>query len=196
MKNKWTLLLILIFILLLTTNTFAWFLYNRNVNMSLESRIKSWSINFSSEGEEIEETSVFQIEAIYPGMPEETQIVEITNDGDMDAEIEYKIKSITLFGESMIVGENCTTEELAAYINTLPFKIEVVQEKQVIQAAGDTAKIEIKFSWPFEDELNIYKDELDTLLGQKAYEYNNLVQNEDEYSFKLAFQLIAKQKDI
>ena len=55
MKNKGITLLILIVILLLTANTFAWFIYNSNVNMSLEAKVKSWAIEFSENGQEIEE---------------------------------------------------------------------------------------------------------------------------------------------
>lgn len=200
MKNKGITLLILIVILLLTANTFAWFIYNSNVNMSLEAKVKSWAIEFSENGQEIEEKVTFEIESIYPGMPEESKIINITNSGDTDAKIQYKITSITLFGESMIVGENCTSEEMDAYIDTLPFEIDINLEKDVIQALGDTSKAEIKFNWSFEDEVDIYdiseKDKLDTEFGQKAYEYNNLEQKEDEYSLKIDIKLIAKQNNV
>lgn len=200
MNNKGMAILILIVVLLLTANTFAWFLFNKSINMSIESKVKSWNLNFSDNGQMIEEAVTFEIESIYPGMPDESKTIIVTNNGEIAADIRYEIKSITLLGESKIVGENCTKQELDDYINSLPFIIKVEQEKDYIESGGDEVTLKISFDWPFEDEQDTAaiteKDKLDTELGQKAYEYNNSTGNVEGYNFKMELELIAKQKNV
>ena len=199
MKDKKISILLLIVILLLIANTFAWFIFNENVSLSLETKVESWDLEFTYNEQEIEEAVDFEIESIYPGMPDESKTVVIKNNGEIAAEFAYKIRSIELLGEKMVVGENCSEEEIEEYVNNLPFEIKIEQEKDLIEKNGDSTEFKITFTWPFEDANDsntiTEKDKKDTKLGQKAYEYNNSPENLDGYNFKMKIELIAKQKN-
>ena len=199
MKNKIIIILIFITILLLITNTYSWFIFNQNANVSIESNIKSWDISFIDGEQEVSETIEFNIESIYPGMEKQEKSVIIKNNGDIAANIEYKIKSIRIFDETKILGENCTQEELLNYINTLPFKIQFDCNKNIIDQNDNLAEVKFAFIWDFEDlsqnEVITEKDKKDTELGIKAYEYKNK-ENAEKYNFNIQIELIAKQKNI
>lgn len=199
MKDKKISILLLIVILLLIANTFAWFIFNENVSLSLETKVESWDLEFTYNEQEIEEAVDFEIESIYPGMPDESKTVVIKNNGEIAAEFAYKIRSIELLGEKMVVGENCSEEEIEEYVNNLPFEIKIEQEKDLIEKNGDSTEFKITFTWPFEDANDsntiTEKDKKDTKLGQKSYEYNNSPENLDGYNFKMKIELIAKQKN-
>ena len=46
MTNKKKIILILIFILLLIANTYAWFIFNSDVNLAISTQVKRWTIEF------------------------------------------------------------------------------------------------------------------------------------------------------
>lgn len=199
MKNKKVIILVLLIsILLLITNVYAWFIYNRNAKLSIESSIKSWDISFIDEEEQITETIEFNIESIYPGMKKQEKNITIKNNGEIQAELELKIKSIRVLDEYKIVGENCTEEELITYINNLPFEIKYECNKTVLDGNGDNAEVKIALIWEFEDTTQngviTEKDQKDTELGMKAYEYSKQ-ENAEKNNFSMEIQLIAKQKN-
>ena len=201
MKDKKIIAIFLMIILLLLVNTFAWFIFNENVNIKIDTKVKSWNINFTENDKQITDTTNLEIESIYPGMQDENKTIVIKNNGEVASELEYKIKSIELFGERKAVGENCTQEEMDEYIKSLPFEIKIEQEKDELEGNGEETNIKVTLSWPLgeneeSDEIT-EKDKLDTEYGEKAYNY--LLENEgntefDGYNFKLELELIAKQK--
>jgi len=199
MKNKKTIILILIIILLLALNTYAWFIFNSNVSLTINTQVKSWAIEFRENEQILNEEFAIEIESIYPGMEEQTKNITIENKGEVDAELGYKITAIELFGERKSIGENCTEEELKQYIESLPFIIEVQLDKDTLGTGNEQANCKISLKWLFgEDVENVLiteKDKIDTELGVKAYEFHNLPENEGIPSLKIEMQLFAKQKN-
>lgn len=189
----------LITILLLITNVYAWFIFNSNANLKIESKIKSWNISFIDGEQEIYDTIEFNIESIYPGMEKEEKKVIIKNNGDVAADIEYKIKSIRVLDENKVVGENCTEQELMDYINSLPFELNIECNQNVLDTLNNTAEVIVSFEWDFEDITEsgdiTEKDQKDTELGIKAYEYSQQENSEDS-NFNIQLKLIAKQRNI
>ena len=177
MKNKKAIILFLIVILLLIVNTYAWFIFNYRANLDLNTQVKSWAIEFKQAGQVIENEMELQIDSIYPGMKEQSITINIENKGEIAAELEYKITAIELLGERKAIGENCTEEELDNYIKSLPFLIEIKCNKQTIESGEKDVECEVIFNWPYGEEGdtdNISpKDELDTLLVKKAYEFTS-----------------------
>jgi len=197
MKNKKVIIITLILILLLIGSTYAWFIYNSNVDISIETKIKSWKIEFKDDEEVLEKELLLEIDSIYPGMEAYTKSITIQNKGDIDASIGYEILAIELFGERKSVGENCTTEELNEYINSLPFIIDFKLDKETIVANGDEANYNITFNWPLGETSSTIteKDEIDTQLGIKAYEFNSLPENQDTKNLSIEVKLYAVQKN-
>ena len=199
MKNKKTIILILIIILLLVLNTYAWFIFNSNVSLTIDTQVKSWAIEFRENEQILNEEFAIEIESIYPGMEEQTKNIVIENKGEVNAEIGYKITAIELFGERKSVGENCTEEELKKYIEGLPFVIDVQLDKDTLETGNGQANCKISLKWLFgEEDSNVLiteKDKIDTELGIKAYEFHKLPGNEGVPSLKIEMQLFATQKN-
>lgn len=199
MKNKKAIILILIVILLLVVNTYAWFIFNSDVNLAINTQVKSWTIEFKENGQVLENEVELEIDSIYPGMEEQYKEITIENKGEIAAELEYKVTAIELFGERKAIGENCTAEEFVEYMNTLPFIVKVGLDSDLIETDNKAANCKITFNWPYgENENNSIiteKDEIDTKLGIQAYEFNSLPENKGIPNVRIEMTLLAKQKN-
>lgn len=199
MKNKKAIILILTVILLLIVNTYAWFIFNSDVNLAINTRVKSWTIEFKENGQVLENEVELEIDSIYPGMEEQYKNIVIENKGEIAAELEYRVTAIELFGERKAIGENCTQEEFEKYINTLPFIVDIKLDNDLIETEGEETNCKITFNWPLgEDSGNTViteKDEIDTRLGVKAYEFKSLPENKEIPNVRIEMTLLAKQKN-
>ena len=74
---------VLLLLVTLIVNTYAWFIYVSTVSASLAMHIKNWDVVFS-DGEN-EEDFVFTVERIYPGMDDAEQTISVTNNGETNA---------------------------------------------------------------------------------------------------------------
>ena len=166
-KNKIKTLLFLF--LALAANTYAWFIYNRIVSANLEAHVKSWQVTIDGA---IDENITFEIDDLYPGMPEYSDEVTLTNDGEMDANVSFQIHSIRIMDESYTVGENGeTVASLEAKLASYPFSITMEASNSLVESGGGQANLHIYVNWPFGngDEA---KDLLDTYWGEKSYDFS------------------------
>lgn len=184
----------LILILLLLFNTYAWFIYATRVNTDITAHVSSWNVEFiGAEGEIITNLSI-EIGRIYPGMEAEKKfekVVEVQNKGETKAKLGFEIKSLFIMGETFTVNEvdGPTTQDIINKINTeYPFKININVEDTQLQEGTGKGKFTISLEWPFESG----DDEADTYWGNKAYEYYSL--HPDESSIKIEMVLKAIQK--
>lgn len=186
LKKRFRLSYLLFMALLITGNSFAWFIYMNKVDSSIDVKVKAWNVSFHFDTETLTDLAVFNFEEIYPGMDESSQELSITNGGEVSAELYYEIQSLTIFGEE--ITENID-EKLAEY----PFTITIDNDKDIIEAGGGTATFKVSISWDYEsldDEGNL-KDDIDTYWGTKAYEYKSA--NPDSPCIELIVKLSATQ---
>lgn len=179
---------ILILILLIIFNTYAWFIYATKVATEISVHISSWNVEFAT-GEEVTTTNIIiEVERVYPGMDDYVKEITVKNKGEMRAQLSYKIKEIRVLDTQYIVDEDMTSESLQNKIETeYPFKINIEKDdSELIQGTGD-GKFTISVKWPYESG----DDEKDTLWGNKAYEYYEL--NKDKKSIEIQLELEAKQ---
>lgn len=179
---------IVILILLIVFNTYAWFIYATKVSSQITVHISSWNVQFSVGEDETVTNIVIAVDRIYPGMETVEKNVTVTNKGEIKAKLSYNIMSLTVLDEYYKVGENITAEELLNKINTeYPFKINIFKDdSQLLDGTGEgTFKVTVE--WPFESG----NDELDTEWGNKAYDY--YTQNVDTKSVEIELMLIAQQ---
>lgn len=180
---------IIILIILLMFNTYAWFIYATKVSTTLSVHVSSWNVEFvSAEGESIKDL-VIEVERIYPGMKTFEKTIEVKNRGETRASLRYEIQSIRVMEQTYQVSDTLTSEELENQIKEqYPFKI-IIEKDDVdfIEGTGN-GSFNIKIEWPFESG----KDELDTYWGNKAYEYYSL--NPGQKSIELKLKLIATQQ--
>lgn len=179
---------LIILVLLLVFNSYAWFIYATKVTMGFNAHVSSWSVEFiTADGESIKELIV-DVERIFPGMEIFEKSIEIFNKGETKANLSYEIESFKLMGEEFIVGENITTEELEHKLETeYPFKITIIHNENGFSTGTGNDTFSVTIEWPFESG----NDALDTSWGNKAYEFYSL--NPGEKSLELKLSLTATQ---
>lgn len=179
---------IIILILLLTFNTYAWFIYATKVSSSLSVHVSSWNVEFSIGENETVTNILIEVERVYPGMETYEKTVTVRNKGEIKAELDYEVISLKVMDESYEIGEDITMEELENKMKTdYPFKINISKDDSLLKEGTGEGIFQVTVEWPFESG----NDELDTLWGNKAYEYYSL--NPGEKSIEIEIKLSAKQ---
>lgn len=182
---------IIILIILLTFNTYAWFIYATKVSMGLTAHVSSWNVEFvTGTGEEITTNIDIEIDRIYPGMQDFEKEIEVHNKGETAVKLSYEINSLKIMDEYFEVTEDSglTSQELEEKMETMyPFKILIEKDEGDLEQESGKGTFKIKVIWPYESG----DDELDTFWGNKAYEFYSL--NPDEKCIELKMKLIATQ---
>ena len=182
---------LIILLVLLIVNTFAWFIYATRVSLDLSVHVSSWDVEFVSGDEEITTNMEIVVDRIYPGMDQFEQTIEVHNRGETPAVLTYEIKSLEVMGEVFEVSEDSglTSDDLKNKIETeYPFKIGVNSEGDDLIEENGQGQFRVTVNWPFESG----NDELDTYWGNKAYEYYSL--NPGSQSIVLKLELVATQQ--
>lgn len=181
---------LIILLLLLMVNTFAWFIYATKVSTQLSVHVSSWDVEFVSGEDEIITNIEIVVDRMYPGMDEFERDIKVRNKGETPAMLTYQIKSLQIMDEIFEVSEESgiTSDDLENKIETeYPFKINIdAGENNIIEENGQ-GNFKVTVNWPFESG----DDELDTYWGNKAYEYYSL--NPGSQSIILKLELIATQ---
>lgn len=179
---------ILILILLIIFNTYAWFIYATRVSMDLSVHVSSWNVEFSTGEFDTSTNILVEIDKAYPGMQKFVKNISVKNKGEMKAKLSYEILSLRVMDEKFVVGENITEQELENKIKTeYPFKINILSDDTQLVAGTGEGSFQIAVEWPFESG----NDEADTLWGNKAYDYYEA--NPDKKCIEIQMKLIAKQ---
>ena len=158
---------ILLLILTLASNTFAWFIYNTKVDNSISTSVKAWRIAFENNDSDAIQYLEFKIDDIYPGMTDYSNYITVTNEGETDAKIVYEIQELKIL-ETTYKSTEYTQEELNNMINSdYPFKITFNIDTEDLKAISGSGIFTVNVSWPYESG----NDELDTVWGNKSYDY-------------------------
>ena len=180
---------LIIAILLLTFNSYAWFIYATKVEVGFTAHVTSWNVEFDvGQGEESSTNIVIDLERIYPGMEDYEKEIIVNNRGEVSAYLTYEISSIKVLGSVYEKGENVTSNDLENILrNNYPFQFNIIKEDSNLVSGTGTGSFKIMLSWPFESG----NDELDTYWGNKAYEYYSLFPRQK--SIEINLTLIANQ---
>lgn len=179
---------IIILILLLIFNAYAWFIYATKASSSIDVHISSWNVEFTVGEDETVTNILIEVERVYPGMENFEKDITVRNKGEIKAQLDYDIISLKVMDESYTIGENMTSAELENKMKTeYPFKINVTKDDTELRAGTGEGLFSVTVEWPFESG----DDEADTLWGNKAYEYYSL--NPGEKSIEIEVRLTAKQ---
>lgn len=160
---------ILILAILLSANTFAWFIYANKVESGITAKIRAWDVDFEINGESGVNYIPFTVDEIYPGMPDFVKTVTIINNGDSAATLSYEVDSATILGvyTEATEGGSVTPELLLNSLrNDYPFKINPTLSNTTINP-GASQTFTFTLYWPFESN----DDEEDTYWGSRAYDY-------------------------
>lgn len=121
-------------------------------------------------------------------MEDYSKEISVANNGEINAELKYKITSIQILDEKYELDGFFTESDLENIIQQFPFKITINIPNNEIVAGGQTS-CTVNVTWPFESG----DDETDTYWGNRSYEFQK--QNPDEKGLVIKFELSAVQKN-
>ena len=193
--------LLLIFSVILIVNTYAWFSIQKDVDLGgLEGYVTSWDVSYfvnEDTNEILDQTAVFTIDELYPGMPVREDIVHIYNRGTTGTTIKYELLSVKVFGQEVLdklkedpngIKTEGNTTNIFANKEEYPFNISYTYDKNTlvgqyvddITTPNAAATFKFNVNWEYEEgnteEEIKARDLLDTKFGKDAYSY---YQNEE-----------------
>lgn len=172
--------------IMLTFNTLAWFIYSSTISNSIHTSVSAWKIEFENE-DEIAEYIDFDLDDLYPGVPDYNNFINVVNYGETAAELSYKIISLRVLNTTYS-DEDYTTEQLEAMLlNNYPFKISFSLAGTTIPPNNGSADFQINVNWPYESG----DDEADTQWGHDSYSFK--LANGAAKQIVISIKLIAKQ---
>ena len=154
--------------------TMAWFAYSGLSKVATEVNVKAWNIEMKKGEDKVSNTVAISFSDLYPGMETKSEIIKISNLGDSDAIINYDIVTARILGDNSdnySPSKTITSEYIEdALSHSYPFKINIsVNKKHIIAGSKEDALFEVSVSWPLDSD----NDALDSLWGNKAYEFQN-----------------------
>lgn len=175
----------IVLILLLVFNAYAWFIYATRASLDLTTHVAAWEISVL-----MSDTSVIlEIDRIYPGMEDYIKEIKVYNRGELLANLSYTVTSIQILGDTYEIGENYTADELQNILDSYPFKITVETTADQIAAETGEGKFIVKVVWPFESG----NDQADTYWGNRSAEFQK--NNPQEKGLRVTFELTATQNN-
>lgn len=170
--------------------TLAWFAYSGLSKIETEVAVKSWYIEFTKGTEVVSKNITISVDDVKPGMEPKIEEIIINNKGDSDASVKYKISSVKILNEKELIDSETTSSDFIEdqIAHEYPFHINMGLNKNYVLSKGTENKFKISVSWP----LDSGNDELDSLWGNKAYQYQ-VETNNSAPLIKLEISLIAEQ---
>lgn len=155
-------------VVLLSANTYAWFMYVTRVDTSFRAKVRSWNVMFQVHDNNIAQEVVFDTTDIYPGMTDYEDFASVVNTGDTTGDIYFEIKRVEVFGEVFSSANYTTAQLLNKLANDYPFTITLSLSNNKVYP-GTTETFNLEITWPYESN----NDTLDTEWGVRAYNYRN-----------------------
>lgn len=149
---------ILMVLMLLSVNAYAWFIYIAESKFDLSAKIVSWDVNFLNNSQEVSEINE-KIENVAPGMETYSKTVNINNNSDFDAEFNYRLTDFIIMGKSVLPSgaNSMTVDEILTYLEErYPFDFTMSTDSDIISQT-ETGQFTITFDWDFEDTSKYYK---------------------------------------
>lgn len=189
LKRRLNLKSLLFFALLISFNSFAWFVYSNKVATGVDVHVKSWNISFEMDNEQLMEEVSFSVSEMYPGMDDYRDEIRIKNVGETDGKLTYELLSIRIMDTEYVVSDDgYTSEELLNSLkNDYPFTIDVGVTNSIVSHGGGEEAFYFSVVWPYESG----DDESDTEWGKKAYDYYE--SNSDGSIIELKLRITALQ---
>lgn len=170
--------------------TLAWFAYSGLARVKTEVNVKAWYIDFKQGNTSVSNDIVISLSEIYPGMETISEIIDIQNLGDSDAEIKYEIISARIFDEEIDVSnleEGLINDKLS---QQYPFHINIGITDYHIAAKTGSGAFEVSVSWPLDAD----NDKLDSIWGNAAYQFQQEEENkklaDPDYVVRSALKIV------
>ena len=202
---------VLLLLLTLIVNTYAWFIYISTVSMDMLMHVKDWSFELSN-GEQTENFE-FNVEQIYPGMDFVDFQINAKNSGETGADLSCEILTLKVLEEEYITGntyidedgseKTYTSDDLFEILTNYPFKVQVYFGDNPYNGTPlpmpTTGEVDIRFTvdWPYETGNNASSiatnDAIDTYYGEAAHQF--MIDHPDEDSIRVQMKIVAVQNN-
>ena len=177
LKKRFKFRHLLFLALLMTVNTFAWFIYMDKVSSDLQVKVKAWNVSFKFDNTTMTDYVNFKITEIYPGMEDNRQTLTVSNGGEVNASFNYEIVYANILGTVYDTENgNITEEELTDMLaDDYPFKIVLSASNNIISKGGNSEYFYVDVTWDYEttNSNGTLNDSEDTYWGNLAYSYIN-----------------------
>ena len=167
-------------VVLLLSNTFAWFIYVTKIDNSVSVHVKSWDVVFQDGDNDISTTVELTVEDLYPGMTNYMYEITAYNRSEVSAYLTYHILEANILGDQYVTVEgraergqtvqqgDLTSVQLANMLNNnYPFSISFGISNTVIDEETGEETYTLAASWPYESN----NDTLDTYWGVRSATY-------------------------
>ena len=141
-KKKLIKLSLLVLVLGITINAFAWLSSNNEATVDTEADVSSWIVRFTDE-EDVEVKDVTYNIWMKPGMDTYKKTITATNEGTTNATVTPELTSLTILGRNIDITE-------ANYQDKFPFTFEL-NTTPITLAAGGSTNLDFEVNWEFED---------------------------------------------
>ncbi len=171
---------LIILIILISANTYAWFIYVNSVSNSVDVHVRSWRIDFQDENSVVTDYVDVYVNDVYPGMTTFTKNITAYNYSEVAADVSFKILEASVLGTTYTTlegrseynqtpqtGDLTSAQLVSKLANDYPFAITFTLSSATIPAVNGTATYTINVSWPYESG----DDAADTLWGTNAYTF-------------------------
>ena len=151
-------------VLSLISSTFAWFAFNNIVNHDMNIDIKAWNVEISEGDGSVSNKLDITLDGFYPGVESTSKTLTISNRGDIDSVVSYKINYLRIFDEVEDVRDQEALLDSLAH--NYPFTFNFSLDKNILEKSDD-AHFSYSISWP----LDSGDDNLDSTWGKRAYDF-------------------------
>ena len=187
-------------IVLIASNTFAWFIYATKIDSNVSVHVRSWNVVFEAGENEVTDTINLSVDSIFPGMDNYNYEIKAYNRTEVSASLSYQILSAKILNQEFIskegrlaLGEEEQETDLTSLQledklrNDYPFSISVGISNPVIDLGTGEETYTLSVVWPYENN----HDDIDTMWGINSYEYKK--SNPDDPSITLKIKIIITQ---
>ena len=187
-------------IVLLASNTFAWFIYATKIDSNVSVHVRAWNVIFEAGDSQVTDTINLTVDSIYPGMDDYSYEIKAYNRSEVSASLSYQILSASILGEEYItkegraaLGEEENEDDLTSQqlenklLNDYPFSISIGISNVLIGIGNGEESYTLGVVWPYESN----QDEIDTMWGINSYQYKE--SNPDSPSITLKVKVIITQ---
>ena len=205
------LVLLIVFSVMLIASAYAWWHLPQAEIGNMSATVETWDVEYEIDEEQVlEEEVVIAVDNFSPGMNPFEKSISIHNLGTTNTIIEYEVTSVKLFGEE-VLDELQANGEIALAGNTVnlfvnnaeekyPFNICYVIDKTYIEGQyvddettpESASRMTLYTSWEYEQG----NDLLDTVIGQKAYDFYNDPNNNDEDVLQFTIKINSRRADL
>ena len=150
---------LIILIVLLSFNTYAWFVFSSKVDTEMGAKVRAWNITFMQDDQNVSQSLTFDVD---------------------------EITSVRILDTTYTVGQNNYTSDgiIEMLSEDFPFHVDlVVSNSTILMGRSETFSIDV--NWDFEEN----DDAVDTLWGQNAYTFNHANPNTPSISINLTIHI-------